>query len=170
MVNQTLLDKMVALRRSGYSMREIAGKVGRSERTVRRYVKDVEPQVELRDVFDTAQLMDWFYDEVLARRRWTTTQAGEHWDESFDLGVEDVDSTMKLLRQRVESMEEISLRRLKSDESLRRQFFEEFISPVILRWISVLRGVQMQKMLDREFGPYGWEEVDEDAEDPDVWL
>ncbi len=170
MVNQTLLDKMVALRRCGYSMREIAEEVDRSERTVRRYVKDVEPQVELRDVFDTAQLMDWFYDEVLARRRWATTQAGEHWDESFDLGVEAVDSTMKLLRQRVESMEEISLRRLKSDEALRRQFFEEFISPVILRWISVLRGGQMQKMLDREFGPYGWEEVDEDAEDPDVWL
>ena len=60
MVNQTLLDKMVALRRSGYSLREIAEKVGRSERTVRRYVKDVEPQVEIRMDIDTDQLMDWF--------------------------------------------------------------------------------------------------------------
>ena len=165
-----MLDKMVALRRNGYSMREIAHEVGRSERTVRRYVKDVEPHVELREDLDTVQLMDWFYDAVLAERRTIVAQATEHWNESFDLGVEAVDSTMRLLRERVEAMEKTSVMRLKADESLRRQFFTEFMPPVILRWARGLIIVQFQKAMDREFGRFGWEEVPEDTEDPDDWL
>jgi len=170
LVNQGVLDSMVSLRRQGFSMREIAKKVGRSERTVRRYVKDVEPHVEIRKHLDTTQLMDWFYDAVLAQRRLITAQAGEHWKESFDLGIEAVDSTMRLLRERLEAMEDITLTRLKTDEELRHQFFKEFISPVIIRWITGLNGDRMHKILDRTFGPFGWEEADEDDPVPDEWF
>lgn len=169
LVNQVVLDKMVTLRRSGHSMQEIAKKVGRSERTVRRYVKDVEPHVELREDLDSTELMDWFFDELLSQRRWITADASKHWNESFDLGVEVVDSTMKVLRERVEAMEEITVMRLKADESLRRQFFKEFMEPVLLRWVRGLNVVRGRKVLDRHFGPHGWEEVDEDAGDPSDW-
>lgn len=46
-MNQVLLDRMVELRKKGFSHREIAQKVGRSERTVRRYTKGISPRVEL---------------------------------------------------------------------------------------------------------------------------
>ena len=55
---------MHRLRRNGYTNREIAEKVSRSERTVRRYVGDIEPDVKLRPEFGSDQLMDWFYDEI----------------------------------------------------------------------------------------------------------
>ena len=64
---------------------------------------------------------------------------------------------MKLLRERVEAMEEITLTRLKADEALRRQFLNEFMEPVILRWARGLNGVRCQKVLDRHFRLHGWE-------------
>ncbi|NIM49325.1 MAG: hypothetical protein GTO22_08705 [Gemmatimonadales bacterium] len=146
-------------------MQEIAQKVHRSERTVRRYVKRIEPHVELRTDLDSAELMDWFFDELLSQRRWITAQASEHWKEQFDLGVEAVDSTFRLLRARLEAMDEVTAMRLAADESLRRQFFKEFMSPVIIRWARGLNSIRVQRMLDREFGP--WEEVDQDAEEWD---
>ncbi len=69
-------------------MRDIAKKVSRSERTVRRYVKRIQPHVELRTDVNSAELMDWFFDELLSQRRWITAAASEHWKEQFDLGVE----------------------------------------------------------------------------------
>src|SRR5258708_15500182 len=45
--NQVLLDRMVELREQGFSHQEIAEKVDRSPRTVRRYTKGVSPRLEL---------------------------------------------------------------------------------------------------------------------------
>ena len=82
---------MHRLRRNGYTNREIAEKVSRSERTVRRYVGDIEPDVKLRPEFGSDQLMDWFYDEILAKRRSVVAWARQKWDERFELGVDSPD-------------------------------------------------------------------------------
>ena len=47
LVNQVLLDRMVELRRQGFSHQQIAEKVQPSERTVRRYLQGVTPKLEL---------------------------------------------------------------------------------------------------------------------------
>ncbi len=160
LVNQAVLDKMVSLRRQGYSMQEIAKKVHRSERTVRRYVKRIQPHVELRTDLDSAELMDRFFDELLSKRRWITAAASKHWKEQFDCGVEVVDSAMRLLRERLGAMDEITVKRLRADEPLRRQFLNEFMSPVILRWARGLNSVRVQRMLEVQFGG-PWVEVNE---------
>ena len=152
---QTAIDISVEEVKNAEAMREIAKKVHRSERTVRRYVKRIEPHVELRTDLDSIELMDWFFDKVLSQRRWITAQASDYWKEEFDLGVEAVDSTFRLLRARLEAMDEVTVMKLRTDESLRRQFFKEFVSPVIIRWARGLNTVRVQKMLDRELGPDG---------------
>ena len=147
-------------------MREIAKKVHRSERTVRRYVKGVEPHVELRTDLDSAELMDWFFDELLSKRRWITAAASKHWKEQFDFGVEVVDSAMRLLRERLGAMDEITVKRMRANESLRRQFFEEFMSPVLNRWARGLNSDRVSKMLERQLGG-PWIEVNEPVEEWD---
>ena len=60
---------MVSLRRDGFTMKAIAEKVGVSERTVRRYVRGVEPDIRMPSELDSNELTDGFYDQVLASRR-----------------------------------------------------------------------------------------------------
>ena len=166
LVSQAVLDKMVSLRRQGHSMREIAKKVHRSERTVRRYVKGIQPHVELRTDLDSAELMDWFFDELLSKRRWITAAAAEHYKEQFDLGVEAVDAAMRLLRERLGAMDKITVERLRADESLRRQFFEEFTVPVIVRWVRELKSIHVDRTLEWRFGG-PWVDVNEPLDEWD---
>jgi hypothetical protein len=46
-VDQERIDQMVALRRQGVGYGQIAARVGSSVRTVQRYVKNVEPQLQI---------------------------------------------------------------------------------------------------------------------------
>src|SRR2546430_11419661 len=46
-ISQVLLDRMVELRKQGFSHHEIAQKVERSVRTVGRYLRGVSPQLRL---------------------------------------------------------------------------------------------------------------------------
>lgn len=46
-VTQGMIDQMAELRRQGLTFRDIGARVGRSERTARRYVGHVEPQMVL---------------------------------------------------------------------------------------------------------------------------
>ena len=133
--------------------REIAEKVSRSERTVRRYVRDIEPDVKLRPEFGSDQLMDWFYDEILAKRRRLVAAARKKWDESFELGVDLVDETMRSLRERIEAMDEITIRRMTTDEEYRHEYFEEFMWSVLERWVSDLNALrQWREVFRNNFG------------------
>ena len=64
------LAQMVSLRRDGLTMKAIADRVGVSERTVRRYVRGVEPDLRLPSrEFDLETLVGSFYDPILEHRR-----------------------------------------------------------------------------------------------------
>ena len=121
---------MVSLRRDGFTMKAIAEKVGVSERTVRRYVPGVEPDIRMPSELDSNELTDGFYDQVLASRR------------------------------RI-----VSIRKLGADESLRAEFFRDFMAHVLRDWIDVLRtehlfrelgwppGVHEERPDDGDVGP-----------------
>ena len=135
-------------------MKAIAEKVGVSERTVRRYVHGVEPEVRMPSEVNWDELTDGFFDQVLAARRIIVKAGSEYWAEQFELGFEAVDSAMKSLRERLAGMEKVSIRKLTADESLRSEFFHEFMTYVRQDWINELKTVQVFRELDRKFGGY----------------
>ncbi len=137
-VNKDLLDQMVSLRRDAFTMEAIAEKVGVSERTVRRYVRGVEPDIRMPSALTSDELTDRFYDQVLAHRRRIVATASAYWNEPFELGWEAVDLAMKSLRERLAGMEKVSIRKLGADESLRDEFFDEFIAQVRRDWLNEL--------------------------------
>ena len=110
-----------------------------SERTVRRYVRGVEPDIRMPSELDSNELTDGFYDQVLASRRRIVAIASEDWAEPVELGIEAVDSAMKSLRKLLAGMENVSIRKLGADESLRAEFFRDFMAHVLRDWIDVLR-------------------------------
>src|SRR5947199_8782300 len=72
-VNQVLLDRMVELRKQGFSHREISQKVNRSVRTVGRYLRGVSPQLQLPTTPTRVDVLAWCRARILAwvRPRWT---------------------------------------------------------------------------------------------------
>ena len=65
-VNQVLLDRMVELRKQGFSHREIAQKVNRSVRTVGRYLRGVSPQLQLPTTPKRVDVLAWCSARILA--------------------------------------------------------------------------------------------------------
>lgn len=151
-VNQELLDQMVSLRRAGFTMKDIAEKVGVSERTVRRYVRGVEPDIRMPSELTSNELTDCFYDQVLASRRSLVATASAYWEEPFELGWEAVDSAMKSLRERLSGMEKVSIRKLGADESLRAEFFDGFMADVRRDWADELNTVRLWREFARQWG------------------
>ena len=135
-------------------MKAIAEKVGVSERTVRRYVRGVEPDVRMPSELNSDELTDGFFDQVLAARRGIVKAGSEYLAEPFELGFEAVDSAMKSLRKLLSGMEQVSLRKLAADESLRAEFFRDFITRVRQDWVHELSAVQVLRELDRKLGGY----------------
>ena len=135
-------------------MKAIAEKVGVSERTVRRYVRGVEPDVRMPSELNSDELTDGFFDQVLAARRIIVKAGSEYFSERFELGFEAVDSAMKSLRKLLSGMEKVSIRKLAADESLRAEFFHEFITHVRQDWVNELKTVQVFRELQRKFGGY----------------
>ena len=135
-------------------MKDIAEKVGVSERTVRRYVRGVDPEIGMPSQLGSDELTDGFFDQVLAARRRIVKVGSEYLAEPFELGFEAVDSAMKSLRKLLAGMEKVSIRKLAADESLRAEFFHEFMTHVRRNWVNELNTVRVFRELDRKFGGY----------------
>ena len=58
-VNQVLVDRMVELRKQGFSHWEIAQEVKRSVRTVGRYLRGVSPQLYLPTTLKRVDVLAW---------------------------------------------------------------------------------------------------------------
>lgn len=86
-MNQVLPDRVVALREQGCSHREIAQKVDRSERTVRRYTKGVSPKLELPTQPKRVDVLVACSNVILGLRQ------------RLELDTAEVDVVLKLLRK-----------------------------------------------------------------------
>jgi transcriptional regulator with XRE-family HTH domain len=152
LVNQVLVNRMVALREQGFSLREIAQKVGRSERTARRYTKGVSPRVEL---------------PTQPKRVNVLTACGQlilYWRKHLDLDTEEVDAVLKELRKALDRKDPLTLEWFATDERARGDFLlHEFLRKV-MPGINTLRHFRRIK---EQLGACGYQVFDEEPpEDP----
>ena len=116
-----LLDRMVELRKQGFSHREIAQKVNRSVRTVGRYLRGVSPQLQLPTTPKRVDVLAWCSARILAwvRPRWNLTP-------------KEVDVMLKRLRKTIIEKDPLTVQWLAANEEPRRDFlFYEFLPPAL---------------------------------------
>ena len=116
-VNQVLLDRMVELRKQGFSHREIAQKVSRSVRTVGRYLRGVSPQLQLPTTPKRVDVLAWCSARILAwvQPRWKMTP-------------KEVDVMLKRLRKVIAGKDPLTVQWLAANEEPRLRFFlDEFL-------------------------------------------
>ena len=132
-VNQVLLDRMVELRKQGFSCREIAQKVQRSERTVRRYTRGVGPEVTLPTKIKRVDVLAHCGKIILYGR------------DRLKLTTQEVDYLFKKLRKTFEQRDPLTRDWLATDSRARVDFlFNEVLRPAmseikLRRWIEQLR-------------------------------
>jgi hypothetical protein len=144
-VTQETVDEMAALRRQGLTFQEIGERVGSSERTARRYVGRVQPQLQLPpanlepEVEDPHQMRErlarWFSDFLYKlnedpRPRESVTFLGE---------------ATKVMRERLEAMDPLTLELMIKDIELRKRFVVEVVGRLYSDYKIILH-------MDVEFG------------------
>ena len=116
-VNQVLLDRMVELRKQGFSHSEIAQKVKRSIRTVGRYLRGVAPQLRLPTTPKGVDVLSWCSARIIAwvQPRWKLTP-------------KEVDVMLKRLRKVIAAKDPLTVQWLASKEEPRLEFLlKEFL-------------------------------------------
>jgi len=132
-VNQVLLDRMVELKKQGFSCREIAQKVQRSERTVGRYTRGVGPEVTLPTKIKRVDVLAHCGKIIVYGR------------DRLELTTQEVDYLFKKLRKTFEQRDPLTRDWLATDSRARVDFlFNEVLRPAmseikLRRWIEQLR-------------------------------
>src|SRR5438093_2257500 len=140
-VNQVLLDRMVELRKQGFSHREIAQKVNRSVRTVGRYLRGVSPQLQLPTTPKRVDVLGWCSARILA---WVLP----HWK----LTPKEVDVMLKRLRKVIAAKDPLTVQWLAANEEPRREFlFYEFLPPAL----SIMDAFREFERIKRQCGARG---------------
>ncbi len=144
-VNQVLLNRMIELRKQGFSCQEIAQKVQRSERTVRRYTRGVHPQVALVTKAKPVDVLAACGKIILYGR------------DQLELTTQEVDFLFKKLRKTFESRDPLTREWLATDSKARTDFlFNDVLRSAmgeikIRRWIQRFREqVGSEEMMDEE--------------------
>jgi hypothetical protein len=126
-VNQESVDEMAALRRQGLTFKEIGARLGCSERTARRYVGRVEPQIQLPPASPEQEAQDPRHlRETLGR-----------WFSDFLYGLEEsprpresvrfMAEANRMIGERLDALDPLTLGLLDRDKSLRHRFLRETI-------------------------------------------
>jgi len=151
-VNQVLLDRMVELRKQGFSHGEIAQKVNRSVRTVGRYLRGVSPQLRLPTTPKRVDVLAWCSARILAWVR-------PHWK----LTPKEVDVMLKRLRKVIAAKDPLTVQWLAANEEPRLQFLLYEFLPAALRNMNTDREFER---IRQEFGGFD-EWIDEDEQPSD---
>lgn len=151
-VTQETIDEMATLRRQGLTFKEIGARVGCSERTARRYVANVRPQLHLPQATPELetdpralreQLLSEFIDKLYRDTRlravtvtWhrvddCTTEAEYGGPPSILL----LSEAERLLRERLESIGNLALKLLARDVRSKRRFMREVVGPLCWDYI-----------------------------------
>ena len=112
-VNQKMVDRMIALRRQGFSHLDIAHQIGCSDRSVRRHTHGVSPQLVHAGDPTGVNLLDWGGGQLgdVQRQRHLTLQ--------------ELDLAIKRWRAAVSALDPLTVERLERDSKLRGAFFDE---------------------------------------------
>ena len=116
-VNQVLLDRMVELKKQGFSHHDIARKVKRSVRTVGRYLRGVSPQLRLPTAPKRVDVLTWCSARILA---WVVPR--------WKLNPKEVDVILKRLRKVIAGKDPLTVQWLAAHEEPRLEFLlHEFL-------------------------------------------
>lgn len=133
LVNQVLLNRMIELRKQGFSHREIAEKVRRSERTVRRYTHDVRPQIVVAVAAKPVDVLAACGRIILQLR------------ERLELTTQEVDYVFKHLRKTFESRDPLTRAWLATDAKARSDFLVYDVLRSAMGDIKIRRWIQQFK-------------------------
>jgi AraC-like DNA-binding protein len=126
-VNQKMIDRMIKMRREGFSYVEIAKALGCSPRTVRRHTKGVSPQLVHAEDPTRVDLLQWGARQARAIQ--------QHWR----LSVGELDLVMKQLRSVISELDDMTIEQLELDRDLRVQFLMHEVWPPAHEKIDDLR-------------------------------
>lgn len=153
LVNQPLANRMGALREQGFSHQEIADKVGRSPRTVRRYTKGVALRVGLPAQPKPVDVLVACSRVVLALR------------ERLKLNTEEVDVVLKALRKARDRKDPLTLEWLAADRGAREEFLVNEVLWKVMPGINTMRHIRgLLEQIEACGGTVYDEEYPEDPE------
>lgn len=150
LVNQVLVNRMVTLREQGFSHREIAQKVDRSERTVRRYTKGVSPKLELPTQPKRVDVLVACSKVILGLRQ------------RLELDTAEVDVVLKALRKALDQKDPLTLEWLATDRHARVGFLVDEVLRKVMPGINTLRHI---RRIREELRACGGEVIDEEYPD-----
>ena len=130
LVNQVLVNRMVTLRQQGFSHREIAQKVARSERTVRRYTNGVSPQLQLPTTPKRVDVLVACTKVILELRG------------RLELDTAEVDVVLKALRQTLDQKDPLTLEWLGTDSHARGDFLVDEVLRKVMPGINTMRHIR----------------------------
>jgi hypothetical protein len=151
-VTQEAIDEMAALRRQGFTFRDIGARLGCSERTARRFAGKVEPRFQLpqgnpepeadpralRERLASAFLEILYADERLRSLtlRWQkvdeTTQKAIWGGPPSILFLSEAE---RLIRERLDGIGDLALRPLARDKQSQRRFLREVIGSLYADYV-----------------------------------
>ena len=130
LVNQVLVNRMVTLRQQGFSHGEIALKVDRSERTVRRYTKGVSPQLQLPTTPKRVDVLVACTKVILELRG------------RLELNTAEVDVVLKALRKTLDQKDPLTLEWLATDSHARGDFLVDEVLRKVMPGINTMRHIR----------------------------
>lgn len=168
-VTQEDIDRMAALRRQGISQKEIGRRLGFSERTVRRYVGNVETELRVPQPGEEPEFVpagirkallkkfvgDLFHDDSLRQLTLTWIQVGrDQWDPIYGgpPSTRLMREAERLLRDVLQRTGDETLKFVAIDPATQRRFVRDVIGDLLSdyeRWLYVK---QMMGTGDNETG------------------
>ena len=153
-ITQTIVDRMAELRRQGVTFVDIGARVGRSERTARRYVGHVQPQVVLPGAqqeteSDNPKELRATLEKRLAmflHRGWEKWPSAAFLAETNRVGVE-----------RLAQTDVHTLRLLVRDAKVWNQFIMEVVGPLYKDFAACRRIHETMQQVSFSHEPFLWQ-------------
>jgi hypothetical protein len=126
-VNQEAIDEMAELRRQGLSFADIGARLGCNERTVRRYVGHVQPQLHLPEAVPVPEVQDPRRLREALARGLSDTLYNLRASPQPSLSTAFMAEATKLIQEGLEEVPPLTLELMQQDEELRKNFLRSTI-------------------------------------------
>lgn len=152
-VTQGVVDQMAELRRQGLTFADIGARVGRSEKTARRYVGHVEPRIQLPNAQQDLDVEDPRELRAGLGKRFSSILHGgwDRWPSAAFLA-----ESNRQLEERLAQTDLQTLRVLAQDPKVRSQFFLEVVGPLYKDFASCQNVHQMIQEVSFRNQPFLW--------------
>lgn len=129
-VTQETVDQMAALRRQRLTFKEIGQRVGSSERTARRYAGRVQPQLQLPPADPEPEVEDPHQMRERLARWFSDFLYKQNGDPRPRESVTFLAEATRMLRERLDTTDPLTMELMIKDVELRKQFVLEVVGPL----------------------------------------